>query len=516
MSKLLQTISKSGRQLVAHGSQTDGEVVRYRSSYAFFHRVIRADQDRGPAGTVNEATSVVDIGFATGFGCALLSSLPGAKIVGVDIIPECETYGRQYYERRNVEYLIEDLTTYIPTMPTFDYAVSRGVLQHVPNGLKLIGQVKFVKRALIDVPFDEKPGDHDHLVVGIREKAFADLRDCEFFYEDFEGNIYDAARKPERPNLIMVVMSVPGLPKVSEMFDFPIAAVCDDDLERASVGLIGGKRYDLSRAQLLDEAARAIRETDIVADIGCGIMPMNYFRPKLHLLIEPWKEYSDIISYRYRDDKSVLVLRCGALEALLALADRSIDSIFMLDVIEHLEKEEGHQVLVECERVVREQIIVFTPLGFMPQHMEAGEKDGWGLSGASVQEHRSGWTPKDFGNEWSFYVSEDFHQVNFKHGSLGECHGAFFAIRSFDLTDAVSESEVLNDLRRPLPSELEAARLHAENVDLSEKLAALHADHASLVSKSEISKSAYSSLLKSLSMRFYLGILRRLKSLTSA
>lgn len=508
MNSLQKLMHNEGERLVPYVSHNEAELVRHRSSYAFFHRVIDADIAAGSAGAGGSETSVVDLGFGTGFGCAMLASLPRTRVVGVDIGPECEAYARQYYERRNVDYQVEDLTTYIPTMPQFDYAVSRGVLEHVPGGLKLIGQVKFGKRALIDVPYDEKAGNEHHLIVGILEDDFSDLGECEFFYEDLEGNIFDAACKPAQPNLIMVVLSAPSMPKISEMFEFPIAGVHDDGLERASQKLIGGKHYVFSRDQLLEEAARAIRETDTVADIGCGIVPMNYFRPKLHLMVEPWKEYSDIIAHRHRDDKSVLVMRCGALEALRSLSDRAIDSIFMLDVIEHLEKEEGRLVLAECERVAREQIIVFTPLGFMPQHMEADEKDGWGLSGRSVQEHRSGWTPGDFGNEWSFYVCEDFHQVNFSNEPLGKSHGAFFAIRSFDANDILPAPEVATDLRRPLPSEIEAARVNA-NMD------ALRVEHAELISRYQSLQAAHAGLLNSRSVRLYLRLRRRISALIS-
>jgi hypothetical protein len=34
-----------------------------------------------------------------------------------------------------------------------------------------------------------------------------------------------------------------------------------------------------------------VRITGVVFDIGCGIVPMNDFRPKLSILVEPWDEY---------------------------------------------------------------------------------------------------------------------------------------------------------------------------------------------------------------------------------
>ncbi len=204
---------------------------------------------------------------------------------------------------------------------------------------------------------------------------------------------------------------------------------------------------------LLNGVLEYIVETDVVLDIGPGIKPMNYFRPKLHILVEPWGEYSDILSYRHADDKSVLILKSRAIESLVQLQDNSIDSIFLLDVIEHLEKNEGIRLLLEMERVARRQIVIFTPLGFMPQHMEDGEKDGWGLSGGKMQEHRSGWTPDDFAEDWHFYICETFHRQNFRSNPLDRPHGAFFAIRNF-LDKTTNTPSTLSDIRRPLPSEI--------------------------------------------------------------
>jgi hypothetical protein len=490
LNRLQELIYNRGERLVPYVSHDNGELVRHRSSYAFFHRIIAEDTAaREPGSTV----SIVDLGFGSGYGCALLSSLRKAQITGVDISPECKDFANQYYARTNVDYLIEDLTTYIPSMNAYDYVVSRGVLEHVPGGVELIGQIKYARRALVDVPYDETPGNEHHLLTGIREEDFAALPNKEIFYEDLDGNIFDEKGKPPKPNLILVALSAPGLQKISGMFSFPIAAVRDDALEIASRATSGGRRWQLKREELLIEAERAIRETDVVADIGCGIVPMNYFRPKLHFMIEPWKEYSDILSYRHRDDKSVVILRMGALEALKGFGDRSVDSIFMLDVIEHLPKDIGLQVIEECERVAREQIVMFTPLGFMPQHMGQGEADGWGLSGATVQEHLSGWTPEDFGPAWSFYISEDFHQLDFKGDPLERPHGAFFAIRNLD-AEPVAKPDVYTQLRRPLPSEIELDRLKGEMVQLK--------------SEAEGWKTAYNNLRNSRSVKLLLRVMR--------
>ena len=402
----------------------------------------------------NQEISILDLGFGTGYGCALLSSLPKSRVIGIDIDPICEVFAGQYYSRSNVDYIIESLESFIPKMATVDYAVSSGVLEHVHDGLNLIKDIKFKKRVMIDVPYDEVPGNQHHVLTGIREEAFADLENCEIFYEDLQGVIYDKTCCPPKPNMIMIVISAPGLPKIANLMTFPIDSVKTDELEIAGRQNLGGKKYYYHLPeQLLSAVEKVIKETEIVADLGCGIMPMNYFRPKLHFLIEPWKEYTDILSHRNSSDKSIIILRMKALEALSGFADNSLDSIFLLDVIEHLDKEEGLQVLAQCERVAREQIIIFTPYGFMQQHINPSEKDGWGLSGHDFQEHRSGWLPSDFSSEWSFYICHEFHHVDHHNIPLEKPFGAFFAIRNFE-NKTVEKPEKLSDVRRPLPSEI--------------------------------------------------------------
>lgn len=248
------------------------------------------------------------------------------------------------------------------------------------------------------------------------------------------------------------------------------------DSENASQANLSGSYHEFgSPHELLRAVEKVIRETEVVADIGCGIAPMNYFRPKLHFMIEPWREYADILSYRYSGDKSVVVLRQGALEALVSFADNSVDSIFLLDVIEHIEKDVGVKIIGECERVAREQVVIFTPLGFMPQHVEANEPDGWGLSGAAVQEHRSGWLPEDFSSAWSFYVCPKFHSLDFKGEPLEKPYGAFYAVRHFGRKH-IARPERLPDFRRPLPAEnaLQALRDDFTRLQIEREILAKH------------------------------------------
>ena len=125
-------------------------------------------------------------------------------------------------------------------------------------------------------------------------------------------------------------------------------------------------------------------------------------------------------------------------KALRLFPDKSIDHIIFTDVIEHLEKEEGFQLIQECERIARRQIILFTPLGFLPQKVREDKVDAWGLRGGSFQEHKSGWHISDFDDSWDIYCSEKYHFFDNAGKRFEKPYGAFWAIKNVPGTGEVS------------------------------------------------------------------------------
>lgn len=162
---------------------------------------------------------------------------------------------------------------------------------------------------------------------------------------------------------------------------------------------------------LLAEAGERIMARGTCLDIGPGIAPQKIARFTTHLCVEPHIEYVERLA---RDRYPVMMMT--AADALPRL--RPVDVIFMLDVIEHMDREEGEAVL-EIAKATARQIIVFTPIGFYPQSYKDGAKDAWGMNGAYWQTHRSGWVPEDFPG-WEILVEPEAH----------EGHGAFVAIWS--------------------------------------------------------------------------------------
>lgn len=70
--------------------------------------------------------------------------------------------------------------------------------------------------------------------------------------------------------------------------------------------------------------------------------------------------------------------------------DNSFDVVLAAEVIEHLIKKDGYQMMQEVERVAKDLVIITTPKEWQKQGSYDKNKN---------QIHRSGWNAKDFKNE---------------------------------------------------------------------------------------------------------------------
>ena len=114
------------------------------------------------------------------------------------------------------------------------------------------------------------------------------------------------------------------------------------------------------------------------------------FDADVTIYVEPHPEYADWLEHH---GFHPLVRQTA--EAFLVKAP-PLDCAVLLDVIEHMEKDEGKRVL-ELAKEKAQQVFVFTPHGFHENH--GNDKDGldaWGLNGVEMQRHKSGWTAEDF------------------------------------------------------------------------------------------------------------------------
>lgn len=187
----------------------------------------------------------------------------------------------------------------------------------------------------------------------------------------------------------------------------------------------------MDKETFFETALNRLAPAEIVLDIGCGIRPQSFLRPLVHICCEPFDQYLERLeeTLRGEHDRSYLLLKATWSEAVRLFPPKSVDTVFLVDVVEHVEKKEAVSLLGQTARIARRQIALFTPLGFYPQD-PAGGPDAWGLNGGKWQEHRSGWSPEDFDESWEVYATREYHTNDPQGNPLEKPFGAMWALRT--------------------------------------------------------------------------------------
>jgi len=221
--KLLDVIYNAGERLVPGETHDREELIRHKSSYRFFRRVIEADILQDP-GMLAQNITILDIGCGTGHGAFMLTDILGAQLVGIDPSPETIEYAKVNYAASNALFLAVDAEDFFRTQHVFDYVVSRHALEHIKDGLDLALRVGYRKRLMVNVPFNEAEGNIHHKVNWIQEDNFQSYPNREFFYEGSNGVTCSERRKDRPPNSIICVSSADGLCTVKSNLKFPLPA----------------------------------------------------------------------------------------------------------------------------------------------------------------------------------------------------------------------------------------------------------------------------------------------------
>lgn len=178
-----------------------------------------------------------------------------------------------------------------------------------------------------------------------------------------------------------------------------------------------GQTIYCDRDALHGIATGFLRSAEVCLDIGPGVRPQRLLQCQVHMLVEPYPAYAEKLLAAY---PAKPIFCQDGLTYLQQALSKSVDTVFLLDVIEHLEKVDGLRLLEHAIRVARAQVVVFTPLGFMPQHYT--ESFTWeGVAHSELQNHRSGWLPSEFENA-IHVICENYHK------SHNQEFGAFYSI----------------------------------------------------------------------------------------
>jgi hypothetical protein len=167
-----------------------------------------------------------------------------------------------------------------------------------------------------------------------------------------------------------------------------------------------------------------------VLDIGCAFRPQEFVSAQVHICCEPCEEYMDRLLVETAGIAKFVYLRSDLEASSKLFPAASVDSALLVDVIEHVDREPGLASLERLKHIVRRQIAIFTPVGFMPQESHSNGVDPWGMGGTEWQRHRSGWSPDEFlaADGWTVIACSDFHKVDGYGRPMNKPFGAMWAI----------------------------------------------------------------------------------------
>ena len=129
-----------------------------------------------------------------------------------------------------------------------------------------------------------------------------------------------------------------------------------------------------------------------VLDIGCGpSSPLQYCENiEYSVEVEAYKPYLE-----KSKEKNIHTKYIDSKIEDLNFPNRSFDAVIMIEVIEHLSKQDGLSILRKAEKWARKKVIVTTPNGFLQQ------KD---IDNNPYQRHLSGWSLKEMNKTLGFKI----------------------------------------------------------------------------------------------------------------
>jgi 2-polyprenyl-3-methyl-5-hydroxy-6-metoxy-1,4-benzoquinol methylase len=141
------------------------------------------------------------------------------------------------------------------------------------------------------------------------------------------------------------------------------------------------KIHDAIFSSYVDELKKATTSCKSVLDVGCGVDSPVQYLPK-----DVYRVGVDIYGPAIQSSKNRGIhneyFEINVDDIDQQFDDNSFDCVLASDVIEHVTKEKGLELIDKMERVAKHKVIIFTPRGFV--HQDEHDGNPW-------QIHKSGW-----------------------------------------------------------------------------------------------------------------------------
>ena len=142
------------------------------------------------------------------------------------------------------------------------------------------------------------------------------------------------------------------------------------------------------------------RKIQTVLDVGCGLsLKSQYIDAEIRVGVDVYRPYLEKIEA----PMPYVVINANALQIGSLFLPNSFDLVLVLDILEHLKRQEALRLLDMAEAIAKVAVIVETPKGYIPQNI-----DIWGWGGDIYQTHRSAWEPVDFTSRGYAIVIRDY------------------------------------------------------------------------------------------------------------
>ncbi len=148
------------------------------------------------------------------------------------------------------------------------------------------------------------------------------------------------------------------------------------------------------------------KQGDIVSvlDVACGLsLKSKFISAQIRVGVDIHEPYFNHIE----TDVPYVVIKYDVRKLREIFVPKSFDLVIALDIIEHVTKEEGLELMKQCEEIARKAVIFETPKGYIPQNI-----DIQGHGGDEWQTHRSGWDIVDFTECGYKVVERDYLMQN--------------------------------------------------------------------------------------------------------
>lgn len=165
---------------------------------------------------------------------------------------------------------------------------------------------------------------------------------------------------------------------------------------------------------------KLVRESNCrsALDIGCGKSSyLSAFRPGLMTVgVDAFAgAVAEAKAHQVHDHYLVAnILEANPAELLAPLNGKKYDLVTLYDVIEHVPKKLGYELLEKCEQLTEKFVLLQTPNGFLEQGPEFGNE---------FQRHLSGWFAHDF--EGLGYQVRGATGLKLFHGYAGQFRFSF-------------------------------------------------------------------------------------------